>query len=258
MNLGTHLTIATLLALSIPGTATGKDACALLSNLQLRQGELVRLKLTPGARLWLDAQALPVAADGWTVFAAARDREHPLELRMLSADGTDCARSVPVAARSWPLERINGVPPDTVDPPPEIAARIAREQAAVAASRASRSSIEDFSAGFSWPVHGRVSGRFGSQRVYNGARGTPHSGMDIAAPPGTAVRAPAGGIVIFADPALYLTGGTVLIDHGFGVNSSFLHLSRIDVRVGDRVAPGQVLGAVGATGRATGPHLHWG
>jgi murein DD-endopeptidase MepM/ murein hydrolase activator NlpD len=107
-------------------------------------------------------------------------------------------------------------------------------------------------------VQGRVSGRFGNQRIYNGSEGTPHSGMDIAASQGTPVRAPAAGVVSFADPDLYLTGGTVVLDHGRGVSSNFLHLSRIDVRVGDRVEQGSVIGAVGATGRATGPHLHWG
>ncbi len=111
-------------------------------------------------------------------------------------------------------------------------------------------------------MQGRISGRFGNQRVYvvdgRDVPKSPHSGMDIAAPEGTPVKAPAGGIVTFVDADLYLTGGTLLIDHGHGVSSNFLHLSRIDVKVGDRVAQGQVIGAVGATGRATGPHLHWG
>ncbi|HEX7769309.1 MAG TPA: M23 family metallopeptidase, partial [Dokdonella sp.] len=107
-----------------------------------------------------------------------------------------------------------------------------------------------------------ISGRFGNQRVYvvegRDVPKSPHSGMDIAAPEGTPVQAPAGGIVTFADGGLYLTGGTLLIDHGHGISSNFLHLSRIDVKPGDRVEQGQVVGAVGKTGRATGPHLHWG
>ena len=116
----------------------------------------------------------------------------------------------------------------------------------------------DFAQAFTWPVQGRVSGRFGNQRVYNGTPKPPHSGMDIAAVQGTPVLAPAAGVVSFADADLYLTGGTVLLDHGLGVSSNFLHLSRIDVAVGDRITQGQVIGTVGATGRATGPHLHWG
>jgi murein DD-endopeptidase MepM/ murein hydrolase activator NlpD len=150
------------------------------------------------------------------------------------------------------------VPPKTVDPPPEIAARIAREQAAVAAVRQRDDARTDFTERFIRPVEGRISGRFGRARIYNGKPGAPHSGMDIAAATGTLVRAPASGIVSFADTDLYLTGGTLVIDHGHGVSSTFLHLSRIDVAVGDVVRQGQAIAAVGASGRATGPHLHWG
>jgi len=165
---------------------------------------------------------------------------------------------IAVSPRDWPVQRVDGVPPKTVEPPPEIAARIAREQAQVSAARQRDDDRTDFAQRFIWPVQGRISGRFGYQRVYNGKPGSPHSGMDIAAPNGTPVKAPAAGVVTFAAPDLYLTGGTVLLDHGFGISSNFLHLSRIDVKAGDRVEQGQVIGAVGATGRATGPHLHWG
>jgi murein DD-endopeptidase MepM/ murein hydrolase activator NlpD len=165
---------------------------------------------------------------------------------------------ITVTPRDWPVEHVDGVPPKTVEPPPDIAARIKREQARVVAARARDDSREDFLETFAWPVSGRISGRFGSQRVYNGIPKSPHPGMDIAVPQGTPVKAPAGGIVTFADADLYLTGGTVLLDHGHGVSSNFLHMSRIDVKVGDRIEQGQVIGAVGMTGRATGPHLHWG
>lgn len=160
--------------------------------------------------------------------------------------------------RDWPLQRVDGVPPATVDPPPHIAERIRREQARVAAARTRDEPHTGFARPFIRPVEGRISGRFGRARMYNGRPGSPHSGMDIAAPQGTPVKAPAPGVVAFADPDLYLTGGTVLLDHGHGIGSNFLHLSRIDVQVGDVVEAGQVIGAVGATGRATGPHLHWG
>jgi murein DD-endopeptidase MepM/ murein hydrolase activator NlpD len=145
-----------------------------------------------------------------------------------------------------------------VNPPPEIAARIEREQAMVNAARKRDDAREDFLADFDWPVQGRVSGVFGSQRIYNGTPKSPHSGLDVAAAQGTPVRAPAPGIVTLAEPDLYLTGGTVLLDHGHGVSSNFLHFSRIDVHVGQRVEKGEVLGLVGMTGRATGPHMHWG
>ena len=132
------------------------------------------------------------------------------------------------------------------------------EQAAVALARQRDDARSDFAVIYQWPLKGRISGVFGSQRIYNGEPRSPHSGLDVAAATGTLLRAPAGGVVIFAEPALYLTGGTILLDHGHGVSSVFLHLSRIKVQMGQRVAAGQVLGDVGATGRASGPHMHWG
>jgi murein DD-endopeptidase MepM/ murein hydrolase activator NlpD len=201
---------------------------------------------------------LRVSPNGRFVFAVGRDATGSATLTVNEPVAGKKQYTVNILPRDWPIENINGVPPDTVNPPPEIAARIAREQSSVAEVRTRDDAREDFAQTFIWPVQGRISGRFGNQRVYNGTPKSPHSGMDIAAANGTPVKAPAAGIVTFASPSLYLTGGTVVIDHGAGVSSNFLHLSRIDAKVGDRVEQGQVFGAVGATGRATGPHLHWG
>ena len=202
--------------------------------------------------------ALRVSAQGVFAFGIGREAAGTKTLVLRLPGGKEVKREIAIVARSFPKEFVDGVPETTVNPPPEIAARIEREQAAVNAARTRDDDRDDFEAKFIWPVTGRISGRFGSERVYNGTPKSPHSGMDIAAAQGTPVRAPAGGIVTFADPGLYLTGGTLLIDHGHGISSNFLHLSRIDVKVGDRVEQGQAVGAVGATGRATGPHLHWG
>ena len=192
------------------------------------------------------------------MFGVGRDQATPVQVVVVRPDGSRQIAGIAVAARDWPVQRVDGVPPKTVDPPPEIAERIRREQAQVTAARARDDDRADFARAFIWPVQGRISGRFGNQRVYNGKPGSPHSGMDIAAAAGTPVKAPAAGIVTFADPDLYLTGGTLVIDHGHGISSNFLHLSRIDVKVGDRVEQGQAVAAVGSTGRSTGPHLHWG
>ena len=180
-----------------------------------------------------------------------------MPVRIAAPGGTIAWDSPAVVERAWDVEIIEGVPPETVDPPPAVAERIAREAAAVAAARTRDDARTGFADAFAWPVRGRISGRFGSGRVYNGRPGGGHSGMDIAAADGTPVLAPAAGVVTLADD-LYITGGTVLLDHGHGVSSNFLHLSRIDVDVGDTVEQGETIGAVGATGRATGPHLHWG
>ncbi|MFC4728874.1 M23 family metallopeptidase [Coralloluteibacterium thermophilus] len=222
------------------------------------QGALVFGRVPQGSRVEHAGRSLRVSPWGTVVFGIGRDASGHVEVRVTPPTGTSETVRIAIAPRDWPVQRVDGVPPATVEPPPAIAERIRREQARVAAARTRDDDRTDFARPFIWPVEGRISGRFGNQRVYNGRPGSPHSGMDIAAPTGTPVKAPAAGIVTFADPDLYLTGGTVVIDHGFGVSSNFLHLSRIDVAMGDRVEQGQVFGAVGATGRATGPHLHWG
>lgn len=224
----------------------------------LQQGELAIGQVEPGSRVEINDRTLRVDAAGRFLLAAARDAREPLALRWVDPAGRRHLRDIPIRPRDWPVEAVSGVPPKTVEPPPEIAARIAREQAAVAAARDRDDARSDFADGFAWPLSGRISGRFGASRSYNGKPGSPHSGMDIAAATGTVVRAPAAGVVSFAAPDLYLTGGTLLLDHGHGLSSVFLHLSRIDVKPGDRIDRGQPIAAVGATGRASGPHLHWG
>lgn len=222
------------------------------------QGALVLGKVPSGSKVRYAGRDLRVSGYGTVVFGVGRDELGPLEIEIKRPDGIRDATQIAVTPRQWPQEQVNGVPPKTVNPPPAIAERIKREQALVTAARTRDDDRTDFAKPFVWPVQGRISGRFGNARVYNGQPGAGHSGMDIAAPAGTPVKAPAAGVVTFAAPDLYLTGGTLLLDHGFGVSSNFLHLSRIDVKVGDRVEQGQIIAAVGATGRATGPHLHWG
>ena len=271
-SLGKTLALA-LLAATAPGWhgAWAKaEAASLELPSSIPQGGLLFGRVTPGSRLILHHAASPgtandpigtqvrVSADGRFVIGAGRDESGPLELSIELPDHESKLVAVPVTPRTWQLERIEGVPEATVNPPPEIAARIEREQAEVAQARLRDDAREDYAGPFQWPVTGRVSGVYGSQRIYNGTPKSPHSGLDVAVPKGTPVHAPSGGIITFAKPDLYLTGGTVLIDHGHGLSSNFLHLSRLDVRVGDRVETGQVIGLAGATGRATGPHMHWG
>ncbi|MBU8976166.1 M23 family metallopeptidase [Lysobacter sp. MMG2] len=224
----------------------------------VQQGALVFGKVPADASVRYGTRTLRPTNYGTVVFGIGRDEAGPVSVDVTTSDGRTQTARIAVTPRDWPIENVRGVPPKTVEPPPEIAARIEREQAQVIAARNRDDDRADFAQPFVWPVKGRISGRFGNQRVYNGVPKSPHSGMDIAAPTGTPVLAPAAGVVTFVGPDLYLTGGTLLLDHGHGVSSNFLHLSRIDVKVGDRVTQGQVIGAVGATGRATGPHLHWG
>lgn len=222
------------------------------------QGAMVIGKVPPGSEVDYAGRRLRVTGYGSVVFGVGRDATGTLELRVAAPGGAPETVRIGVTPRDWPVEKVSGVPPRTIAPPPEVAERIAREAAQVGAARSADDARADFAQAFIWPVAGRISGRFGNQRVYNGSPGSPHSGMDIAAAAGTPVKSPAAGVVTLAAADFYITGGTLLIDHGHGISSNFLHLSAIDVKVGDRVAQGQVVARVGATGRATGPHLHWG
>ena len=236
---------------AIPARATRLPASA-------SQGAMVIGNTHPAAIVEVAGRTLRVTPYGSFVFGIGRDATGEAVLRIKQPATGWIEHRVAITPRDWPVENINGVPPATVNPPPTIAERIEREQARVVAARARDDARTGFAQHFVWPVQGRIRGRFGNQRVYNGTPKAPHSGMDIAAATGTPVKAPADGVISFADPGLYLTGGTVVLDHGHGISSNFLHLSRIDVQVGDVVKQGDVIAAVGATGRATGPHLHWG
>jgi len=256
------LRVAALLAgLNLPlhtAAAAEGDTGRIVIPASASQGALVFGKVPPGSKVSVEGRELRVTSYGTIVLGIGRERTGTLEIEVQRPDRTRSRERITITPRDWPVERVDGVPPKTVDPPPEIAERIRREQARVAAVRDRDDARIDFTQAFIRPVHGRISGRFGRQRIYNNKPGAPHSGMDIAAATGTPVVAPAAGLVTFTDAELYLTGGTIVLDHGHGVSSTFLHLSRIDVNVGDRIAQGQTIGAVGASGRTTGPHLHWG
>lgn len=236
--------------------ATATAAQALPAELQ--PGQLVIAKTRPGSAVQVDGRTTRVDAQGRYVFGIGRDATGTLQVEIRAPDGRSERHALAIRPREYKIERVDGLPQHTVTPDPELARRIAEEQARVAKARERDDDRADFLGGFQRPIQGRISGVYGSQRIDNGMAKAPHFGLDIAVPTGTPVRAPAAGIVSFAANDLVLTGGTVLIDHGHGLSSAFLHLSRIDVKVGDTIAQGQVFGAAGATGRASGPHVHWG
>lgn len=226
---------------------------------RLQQGGLVWGQVTPGDRVILDGETLDVLDDG-TVFAGF-GRDAPASATLVVQGSDSCRQKLDIAPREYNIQRVEGVPQRTVTPPPEQLERIARERKLVAAAKARRLARPDLLAqalaGFSWPVQGRISGVYGSQRIYNGNPGSPHYGVDVAVPTGTEVRAPAAGVITLAEPDLFYSGGTIILDHGYLLSSSFLHLSKLHVAVGDEVQEGDLIGEVGATGRATGPHLDW-
>ena len=226
---------------------------------RLVQGGQVIGQTWPGAVIFVDGEALTSAsADGW--FIVGFDRDAPASVRIEAREGTRAAEAVLTIARGeFATSRIDGLPQSTVTPDdPELLARIQREAALKAAAYASRAEGAHFRDGFDWPLDDiRVSSAWGGQRVLNGTPARPHYGVDLAAPEGTAIRAPAAGLVTLAQPAMHFEGGLVLIDHGQGLISAYLHQSRLDVSEGQTLRRGDLIGAVGATGRATGPHLCW-
>jgi murein DD-endopeptidase MepM/ murein hydrolase activator NlpD len=222
------------------------------------QGSLVVGKAEPGAQVTLDGAALHVSPAGNFAFGFTYDQTKPAQLVAHFADGTSETRMLQPAARQYEIQRITGLPEKYVTLPPEVLERRKKEIAMIAAVRAADTDADWFVDKFDWPAPGIISGVFGSQRILNGKPMAPHFGVDIAAPSGTPITAPAPARVALAGPDFYLEGGLTILDHGHGVTTCYLHQSKQMAKVGDIVARGQIIGEVGMTGRATGPHVHWG
>ena len=226
---------------------------------ELEQGGWVRGTVPGGARnARLGDQELVIDADGRFFAAFDRDAGPQAELVATLADGRTVRSPVAVKPRAWNLERINAPLRPGGGSSEAFMQRRKPELDRIWAARERVTGAEGWKQGFIWPVTGRISGRFGSQRIYQGEPGSYHTGLDIAPGAGTTYVAPADGVVVLAAPEGFsLEGKLLMIDHGRGLNSAFLHSQELLVREGDRVVQGQPLGRVGATGRATGPHLHW-
>lgn len=226
-------------------------------------------KLTQGG--WIRGQApagtvnarlgdteLELDEEGRFFAAFDRDADRSMQLSAMTADGSELASALTVTPRKWNIEHINAARRPS-GPSEAFLARRRPELARIAAARAVNAQGDGWKQDWIWPVTGRISGRFGSQRIYRGEPGSYHSGLDISTgTSGTPFVAPADGVVVLAAEAPFsLEGNLLIIDHGMGLNSAFLHCSRIEVKEGDTVRQGQIIGRIGATGRVTGPHLHW-
>lgn len=223
------------------------------------QGDLVRGTLTPAtATLTLNGQPVAVASDGRFIVGFDRDAQGDAVFRVTIGGRQAIENRVVIEGRSWNIQNINAPARGAARSDAEFDRRRPGELAQMAAARRTEVTSEGWRQNFIWPVTGRISGMFGSQRVYQGQPGSFHNGVDVAVPAGTPYVAPADGVVILAATEPFtLEGYLLMIDHGMGVSSVFLHSQRLDVRTGDVVRQGQRLGTVGATGRATGPHMHW-
>jgi hypothetical protein len=246
--------VLTALMLAAPARA---DAASIELTGHLEQGGLIRGTTVPGATLTLDDRAVPVSPDGHFVFGFGRDAPETSHLVLHLPDGSSDERQLAIAKREYQIQRVDGLPQETVTPDPEQLARIQREAAEIRALRDVASTEPDAFGELIWPAIGPISGVYGSQRILNGEPRAPHMGVDVAAPAGTPVMAALGGIVRLTEN-FFLTGNTIMLDHGYGLTTTYLHLSRIDVKPGQHVRQGEVIGAIGATGRVTAAHLHWG
>ena len=222
-----------------------------------QQGALLLGRVKPGQVVTYGGESLKTTSQGYFLLGLDREAGPVSRVTVRDADGTEVNEEQRVASRSYAIQRVNGVPQETVEPAPEDLARIARDQQLVNNARKVTSNETGFLNGFVAPIEGPVTGVYGSQRVYNGIPKSPHYGVDYAAPKGAIVRAPASGVVRLAHKDLFYSGGTLIIDHGHNLTSSFLHLSDILVSAGMHVERGDIIAKVGATGRATGPHLDW-
>ena len=210
------------------------------------------------AKASVDGVKIPVHPDGKTlVFGYGRDAKAYSTIEVEFADGTKQQKQVDITQREYDIDRVNGVAKKYVSPPESVLARIRNDSAIVKKARSGLSYRQDYLAKAITPAKGRISGVYGSQRVFNGVPKRPHFGMDIAAPTGTEVIAPWAGEVVLAEPDLYYSGGTLIIDHGMGITSTYIHLSKLHIKVGDKINAGDLIAEIGATGRVTGPHLDW-
>ena len=223
---------------------------------EIKQGEFVIGKAKEAKKITLNENELLLSKDGYFLMAFGRDEKNTQKLTVTVDE--DINYSFDVGATKWDVQNIKGVPPRKVEPSDSDLAAIELERKLVRASLKGIKDNTDWLSGFIMPVEGRISGKFGGQRIMNNIPKNPHQGMDIAAKEGTPIKASASGEVVLAYPDLFYSGNVVVIDHGYGLQTIYAHMKDINVKKGQKVVQGDVIGTVGTTGRATGPHLHWG
>lgn len=248
---------ALFVAALLPALAAAADDVTLDGDFV--QGGLVQGWAPPGSIVTLDDRAVGLSADGRFLIGFGREAPPRAVLRVHRPDGGGATeRTLAVGQRDYRVQRIDGLPKSTVSPDPDELARMRAEIDELKRTRDRYSGRTDYAAGFAWPAIGPITGVYGSQRILNGEPRRPHFGVDVAAPEGTPVTAPADGVVTLRHDGMLLTGKTLTIDHGQGLTSVLIHMSEITAATGQRVKRGEMVGRIGATGRATGPHLHWG
>ncbi len=221
------------------------------------QGGLIKGLTSHDSQLMFLGKAVRVSPHGQFVIGMGRDVASPIELKETTSEGKVIVHTFDVEQRTYREQRVEGVPKRTVHIPEDQLPRIRQETRLIKAARKVDSALPHFLQTFIWPATGIISGVYGSRRYYNGVPKRPHYGVDIAAPQGSPVIAPASGVITLVHDNMYFSGGTIIMDHGHGISSTFIHLHKVLVKKGDVVKQGDLIAEIGSTGRSTGPHLHW-
>ena len=224
---------------------------------KFEQGSLIRGKVPEHSQVFLNGKKLLVSKSGNFVFGFEREAIAEQMLKVTYPNGLTELKPLSVKERTYKIDRVNGISKKIMKPNPKAVTRAKEDGKQVRAARNTQSTEKAVFGDFIWPVTGRISGVYGSQRVYNGKPGRPHYGVDVARITGTPIVSPADGVITLAVPDMFYSGGTIIIDHGYGVSSSMLHLSKLYVKQGQVVKQGEKIAEIGATGRVTGPHLDW-
>ena len=220
-----------------------------------KQGSFILGKTDPNSKVFIDDRKVRVSNDGYFAFGLDRDRKNNVLIKIINKKETKLIEKK-VFKRKYKIQRIDGLPPKQVTPPPEVYERIKKDNILIGKARAIDSKLVFFKDKFIYPIDKYIiTGVYGSQRILNGKPRRPHYGIDFHAPEGTPVKSMMDGVVTLVENDMYFTGGTIIFDHGHGISTLYMHMRDINVKKGQRVKKGEIVGTLGQSGRATGPHL---
>ena len=222
---------------------------------KFEQGAFILGKTNPDTKIKIDNKEVRVTKDGYFAFGLDRDRKNNIIVKIIEKNKTTIVEKK-ILKRDYKIQRIDGLPSKQVTPPPEVYDRIKKDNILIGKARSIDSTLNFFKNKFIYPIDKYIiTGVYGSQRILNGKPRRPHYGIDFHAPEGTPVKAMMDGIVTLSENDMYFTGGTIIFDHGHGISTLYMHMKDINVKVGQRIKQGQIVGTLGQSGRATGPHL---